>query len=228
MENINLKVIGHIRTGYDSKFGIPRQSGLAEDAAGVIEFEKEFQVKEMFRGLEEFSHIWVLWIFSEHVGKGYSPTVRPPALGGNVRKGVFATRAPFRPNPVAMSCVKLEKIEFTEDRGPLLHVSGPDMLDGTPVIDIKPYVYMDCHPEADCSFSKPKEDRARLKIVSGEDLLRTLPESMISPVREILSLDPRPAYQEDPERIYGMEYGGYEIKFSVTEDQLTVVSIEKK
>ena len=227
MDNLNMKIIGHIRTEYDSKFGIPRQSGLASSSTGIIEFEREFQIKEMFNGIEEYSHLWVLWVFSENIDKGWTPTVRPPALGGNRRKGLFATRTPFRPNPVALSSVELLKVEFTEDRGPLLYIKGPDMLDGTPILDIKPYVNLDCHPEARCSFSQ-KGKGEKLKVTSENRVLDEIPEELKDGLIQALSLDPRPAYQRDNQRTYGMSYGGYEVKFKVNEEDLVITSIEKK
>ena len=225
MENIDMKIIGHIKTPYKSKFGIPRQSGIALENTGIIQFEKEFQVKEMFNGIEDFSHLWIIWLFSENIDKGYSPTVRPPALGGNARKGLFATRSPYRPNPIGMSSVELIEVKYTKDKGPLLIVKGPDMLDGTPIIDIKPYVNMDIHPNAKCSFSHSGNGE-KLKVNIPEELTEGIPEKIIKELKQVLSLDPRPAYQENPNKIYGLDYNDYSINFMVEDELLEVIKIE--
>lgn len=220
-----MKIIARIQTEYKEKFGIPRQSGLVEESRGKIIFEKEYRVAEAFRGLEAFSHIWILWQFSEAVREHWSPTVRPPLLGGNKRIGVFATRSPFRPNTIGLSCVKLEKIEFSKVDGPILHIKGADLMDGTPIYDIKPYLpYADSHPDAVGGFTEHLSERklqVEIKTNAFYDISAQLQEEIIS----VLSHDPRPSYQND-EKIYGMKYNRYEIKFRVVDKTLTVVSVE--
>ena len=221
-----MNIIAHIETDFPTKFGIPRQSGIIETLQGRIVFEPDYRNAEAVRGLEEFSHIWLLWEFSEAVRDTWSPTVRPPRLGGNVRKGVFATRSPFRPNPIGLSSVRLEKIEIDQKLGPVLHVSGADLMDGTPIYDIKPYIaYTDSHPEAVSGFaSKPAE--YLLEVVFPEHLLeKVVPEKRESLIA-VLAHDPRPQYQDDPERVYGMEFGGVEVKFRVERETLLVQSIK--
>ena len=220
-----MNIIAHIETDFSSKFGIPRQSGIIETLQGRIVFEPDYRNAEAVRGLEEFSHIWLLWEFSETVRDTWSPTVRPPRLGGNVRKGVFATRSLFRPNPIGLSSVRLEKIEIDPKLGPVLHVSGADLMDGTPIYDIKPYIaYTDSHPEAVSGFaSKPAE--YLLEVVFPEHLLeKVVPEKRESLIA-VLAHDPRPQNQDDPERVYGMEFGGVEVKFRVEGETLLVQSI---
>lgn len=225
-----MKIIGRIVTDFPSKFGLPRQSGLVEGITGKIVFEEEFRVPEAFRGLEEFSHIWILWQFSEAVRDGWSPTVRPPKLGGNKRVGVFATRSPFRPNSIGLSSVKLERIEYSDTEGPVLYVSGCDLMDGTPIYDIKPYLpYVDSHPEATGGFADPVRSYA-LKVDFPEPLLQRVPEGSREALLEILAQDPRPSYQNDPERRYGVPFAGWDVRFTVREDTLTVhdvVRLEK-
>ena len=221
-----MNIIAHIETDVPTKFGIPRQSGIIETLQGRIVFEPDYRNAEAVRGLEGFSHIWLLWEFSEAVRDTWSPTVRPPRLGGNVRKGVFATRSPFRPNPIGLSSVRLEKIEIDPKLGPVLHVSGADLMDGTPIYDIKPYIaYTDSHPEAVSGFaSKPAE--YLLEVVFPEYLLeKVVPEKRESLIA-VLAHDPRPQYQDDPERVYGMEFGGVEVKFRVEGETLLVQSIK--
>ena len=222
-----MKVIARIETDFPTKFGIPRQSGIIESLKGRIVFEPEYRNAEAVRGLEEFSHIWLIWEFSEAVRDSWSPTVRPPRLGGNVRKGVFATRSPFRPNPIGLSSVKLESIEFDSKLGPILHVSGVDLMDGTPIYDIKPYIaYTDSHPEAVSGFaSKPAE--YLLEVDFPEELLNKVKPTLRESLIEILAHDPRPQYQDDPKRVYGMEFGSFEIKFKVEGMRLTVEEIKK-
>lgn len=223
MQERIFKTIARVYTDFPSKFGIPRQSGLAE-TGGRIVFEKEYRSREAVRGLEEYSHLWILWEFSEAVREDWSPTVRPPRLGGNRRVGVFATRSPFRPNPIGLSCVRLESIEFTEE-GPVLHVSGADMLDGTPVYDIKPYLpYVDSHPEAEGGFAEKVKEYG-LELDFPQEWLEKVPEKKREPLKQILSQDPRPSYQKDSERVYGMEFAGMEIKFQVKENCLIVKEI---
>lgn len=222
-----MKIIGRIVTDFSSKFGLPRQSGLVETITGKIVFEEEFRVTEAFRGLEEFSHIWILWQFSEAVRDSWSPTVRPPMLGGNKRVGVFATRSPFRPNSIGLSSVKLERIDYTDKDGPVLYVSGCDLMDGTPIYDIKPYLpYTDSHPDASGGFTSALADRS-LEIVIPADLLSVIPEDKRETLISVLSQDPRPSYQNDSERVYGFGFAGCEIKFTVSDGVLTVVSAEK-
>lgn len=222
-----MKIIGRIVTDFPSKFGLPRQSGLVEGITGKIVFEEEFRVPEAFRGLEEFSHIWILWQFSEAVRDGWSPTVRPPKLGGNKRVGVFATRSPFRPNSIGLSSVKLERIEFSDTQGPVLYVSGCDLMDGTPIYDIKPYLpYTDSHPDASGGFTDNLADSS-LEVVISEELLLIIPEDKRSTLISVLSQDPRPSYQHDADRVYGFGFAEFEIRFTVSSGVLTVVSAEK-
>ena len=215
-----MKIIARIRTPFKTKFGIPRQSGVAADVKGTVIFEPEYRSADAVRGLEGFSHIWLIWCFSEAAGGKWSPTVRPPRLGGNVRMGVFATRSPFRPNPIGLSSVELERIEYTE-LGPVLHVRGADLMDGTPIFDIKPYVaYADAHPGAKSGFTDTVQfEKLRVELPDG--LAEPLPEGLA----EVLENDPRPRYHDDPERVYGMEYGGKELKFRVSGDTLYVISL---
>lgn len=216
-----MKIIARISTPFKTKFGIPRQSGVTPDVKGEIMFEPDYREIEAVRGLEGFSHIWLIWCFSESVSDKWSPTVRPPRLGGNVRMGVFATRSPFRPNPIGLSSVVLERIEYTDDRGPVLHVRGADLMDGTPIFDIKPYVaYADSHPDASGGFTDTAEFK-KLCVELGDGVTPPLSEGLI----EVLENDPRPRYHDDPERIYGMEYDGREVKFRVRGDTLTVIEI---
>jgi tRNA-Thr(GGU) m(6)t(6)A37 methyltransferase TsaA len=220
-----MKTIARIHTDFPTKFGIPRQSGIIDSLQGRIVFEPEYRNAEAVRGLEEFSHIWIIWEFSEAVRDEWSPTVRPPRLGGNVRKGVFATRSPFRPNPIGLSSVKLESVEIDPKLGPVLHVSGADLMDGTPIYDIKPYIaYTDSHPDAVSGFaSKPAE--YLLEVVFPEALLQKVPECQRESLIAVLQHDPRPQYHDDPKRVYGMAFGGMEVKFKVEEGLLTVVGI---
>jgi len=221
-----MKTIARIHTDFPTKFGIPRQSGIVASLQGTIVFEPDYRNAEAVRGLEEFSHLWLIWEFSEAKREDWSPTVRPPRLGGNVRKGVFATRSPFRPNPIGLSSVKLEQVEIDPKLGPVLHVSGADLMDGTPIYDIKPYIaYTDSHPEAVSGFAtKPAE--YLLEVDFPEELLQKVPESQRESLVAVLQHDPRPQYQDDPERVYGMAFGGMEIKFKVDETQLKVVDVK--
>ena len=221
-----IKVIAHIHNDFTTKFGIPRQSGLAE-LEGIIVFEPEYQSDEALRGIEGFSHLWLIWDFSLAHRKKWSPTVRPPRLGGNKRMGVFATRSPFRPNPIGLSSVKLLGVEKTH-KGMVLRVSGADILSGTPIYDIKPYLpYTDSHPDAKGGFA---EDRQKdfLKVEIENDLLNKIPKEKQAPLTEILSEDPRPHYIDNPNRIYGFEFSGFEVKFRVDGDTLYVTDIIKK
>ena len=217
--------IARIHTDFPTKFGIPRQSDMVESLKGTIVFEPEYRNAEALRGMEGFSHIWLIWEFSESKREGWSPTVRPPLLGGNTRMGVFATRSPFRPNPIGMSVVKLEKVELHTENGPVLHVSGADMMNGTPIFEIKPYVpYTDSRPDATGGFTDIV-DKTELKVVFPEQLQSLIPVEKRQPLTEVLSLDPRPSYQNDPERIYGLLFAGFDIRFSVNEAILTVKEI---
>jgi len=222
-----MKVIARIYTDFPTKFGIPRQSGIIPSLKGRIVFEPEYRNTDAIRGLEEFSHIWLIWEFSEALREDWSPTVRPPRLGGNVRKGVFATRSPFRPNPIGLSSVKLKSIEIDPKLGPILNVSGADLMDGTPIYDIKPYIaYTDSHPDAISGFaSKPAE--YLLEVNFPEELLERVPSAIRESLIDVLAHDPRPQYQDDPKRVYGMEFGGMEVKFCVDGTQLIVQSILK-
>jgi len=224
------RVIGHIYTDFPTKFGIPRQSGLASSLTGVIRFTKEYQNPDALRGIEDFSHLWLLWLFSEAVREGdgehFTPTVRPPRLGGNTKMGVFATRSPFRPNPIGLSSVKLLGVRTEENGETVLVVSGADLMNGTPIYDIKPYLpYTDSHPDAIGGFADEKFDY-RLKVEFPQELLEKLPKDKHSSILEILSEDPRPAYQNDPERVYGFPFAGHEICFRVENGTLTVVWVE--
>ena len=220
-----MNIIGHISTDFPTKFGIPRQSGLIEELKGVITFEPEYRQPEAFRGLEDFSHIWVLWQFSKSQKKTIAATVTPPRLGGKVRMGVFATRSPFRPNDIGLSCVKLEHIEYTADKGPVLFVSGVDMVDGTPIYDIKPYVkFTDSHPEAKEGFTAATYNR-NLKVIFPSDLLAIMPENKQTAAVKILEQDPRPAYNTDEARAYGVTFSGFDIRFKVHGDVLTVFEV---
>ena len=223
---MELKVIAKITSGFTEKFGIPRQSGLADTKAEII-FEPEYRNADALRGIEEYSHLWLLWGFSEVEQENWRPMVRPPRLGGNKRVGVFATRSPFRPNPIGLSSVELEKVERIEGKGMVLHVKGADLLDGTPIYDIKPYLpYVDCHSDARGGFAEEQKDYA-LEIVWAYET-NEVSDAKKHEIEQILSQDPRPSYQNDPERVYGMEYDGMEIKFQVKEKILYITSIERK
>lgn len=219
-----LRVIARMESDFPDKFGIPRQSGLTSLASRIV-FEPEFRDPNALRGIEGWSHLWILWIFSEAVRPGWSPTVRPPRLGGNERVGVFATRSPFRPNNIGLSSVKLERVEHTENEGDVLIVSGADLMDGTPIIDIKPYVpYADAHPEASGGFAAEKFGK-KLKVVFPEELLSRVEPGKREGLKDLLAEDPRPAVQDDPERVYGMRFSDVEIKFVVSDGILTVVDV---
>lgn len=223
-----MQVIAHIHTEFPTKFGIPRQSGIIESLQGTIVFEPEYRNPEAVRGLEEFSHLWLIWEFSEAKRDGWSATVRPPRLGGNVRKGVFATRSPFRPNPIGLSSVKLEKIEIDPKFGPVLHVSGADLMDGTPIYDIKPYiVYTDSHPDAVSGFATQPAEYL-LEVDFPEELLQQVPEDQRESLMAVLAHDPRPQYQDDPERVYGMAFADMEIKFKVNGMHLIILNLNSK
>lgn len=226
-DNISLKIIARVKTGYHSKFGIPRQSGLAPLTKGTVIFEPEYRNPDALRGLEDFSHLWLLWKFSESVSEDWSPTVRPPKLGGNTRVGVFATRSPFRPNPIGLSSVKIEGIEHGTPNGTVIHISGADLMDNTPIYDIKPYIaYSDSHPEAKCGFSDAVKNQ-RLQVDFGETDTSVLDYELKKELEEILSHDPRPGYQQDYDRIYRFEYFSLAVAFKANGEKITVVSIEK-
>jgi len=220
-----MHIIARIHTDFASKFGVPRQSGLVDTVATIV-FEEPYRVAEAVRGLSDFSHIWLLWEFSEAVRDDWSPTVRPPMLGGNTRMGVFATRSPFRPNPIGLSCVELDSVESHPTLGPVLHVRGADLMNGTPIYDIKPYLaYTDAHPDATGGFTNHILDR-EVTVQDPDRHLDTLPEEKRAALMRVLASDPRPTYQDDPSRVYGFGFAGYEVRFSVQEKTLTVVSVE--
>lgn len=224
--SVNMKIIARIRTDFTTKFGVPRQSGLVDGLKASIVFEPEYRVPEAVRGLEGFSHIWLIWQFSKAVRDGWSPTVRPPRLGGNARMGVFATRSPFRPNEIGLSSVKLERVEIDKELGPVLHVAGADLMDGTPIFDIKPYIpYADSHSEATGGFTDPIQMK-KLNVEVDSALLNRIPEKSREGLIGVLEQDPRPRYQEDPERVYGMGFAGHEVKFTVDGERLRVVDIQ--
>jgi len=221
-----MKIIAHIKSEFPTKFGIPRQSGLVEGLRATVVFEPEYRNPDAFRGLEDFSHVWLIWEFSKAVREDWSPTVRPPRLGGNKRLGVFATRSPFRPNPIGLSCVRLEGVELDNELGPVLHVSGADLMDGTPIFDVKPYIpYADCQSQATGGFTQQVERRL-LQVSFPEPLLRQVPEERRDGLIGVLANDPRPSYQNDPERVYGMAFAGLEVRFRVEEDTLNVVEVK--
>ena len=224
-EAMTLNVIAHIHTAFPTKFGIPRQSGLVDSLRGEIIFTPEYRNPDAVRGLEDFSHIWLVWQFSGAVRDTWSPTVRPPRLGGNTRMGVFATRSPFRPNPLGLSSVQLEKIEIRPEVGPVLIVRGADLMDGTPVFDIKPYApYTDCIPDASGGIARAGWER-EVEVQCSDELLAVLPEGKRAAALAVLAEDPRPAYQSAPDRVYGMTFAGYDIRFSVAGGVLTVREI---
>ena len=222
---LELKQIAHISSPFPTKFGIPLQSGLVDALRATVVFEPEFRNADALRGLEGFSHLWLIWEFSEARRDGWSPTVRPPRLGGNARMGVFATRSPFRPNPLGLSCVRLEGIRHDAALGAVLDVSGADLMDGTPIYDVKPYLpYADCKPEAVGGFAASGEGRL-LTVRADETLLAGLPARTREALLGVLAHDPRPSYQNDPDRVYGMAFGGCEVRFSVDGETLTVRSV---
>ena len=222
---VEMRIIARISTPFDEKFGVPRQSGLVDTASQIV-FEPEFRSAEAVRGLEGFSHLWLLWHIDRN-GDKWSPTVRPPRLGGNRRLGVFATRSPFRPNPIGLSCVELEKVDLDAPNGPVLHVRGADLVDGTPIFDIKPYVpYCDAHPDARGGFTDEQTFTA-LEVDVPPALLEKVPQELRESLIATLAGDPRPRYQDDPERVYGLSFGGQNVRFRVTGQVLTVVEVEK-
>ena len=225
MESINITPIARMHSDFATKFGIPRQSGLVQQLRSTIVFEPEFRNADALRGMEGFSHLWIIWQFSEAVRSEWSPTVRPPRLGGNTRMGVFATRSPFRPNHLGLSCVKFLGLEETEEFGTVIHVGGADLMDGTPIFDIKPYIpYADCQTEATGGFTDTAGEYL-LQVEFPAQLLQCLPEDKREAAIEVLSHDPRPSYQRKPSRVYGLTFAGFDIRFTVEEDLLQVVDV---
>ena len=227
MDRVAIQAIAKMRSDFPTKFGIPRQSNLVESLESTIVFEPEFRNPDTLRGIEGYSHLWIIWQFSQAVRSNWSPTVRPPRLGGNVRMGVFATRSPFRPNNLGLSCVKLLGVEQSESDGLVLRVAGADLMDGTPIFDIKPYIpYSDSFPDAVGGFTDTAADFL-LQVEFPENLLQLLPESKRDAAIGVLSHDPRPSYQKDPDRVYGLTFAGFDIRFSVREKVLTVLEVIK-
>ena len=226
MEEISINGIARMHSDFATKFGIPRQSGLVEELRSTIVFEPEYRNNDSLRGIEDFSHLWIIWQFSEAVRQGWSPTVRPPRLGGNTRMGVFATRSPFRPNNLGLSCVRLLDVEHTEKYGTVLHVGGADLMDGTPIFDVKPYIpYSDCKPDASGGFTDQAADFL-LTVDFPAELLKKLPEQKREAAIGVLSHDPRPSYQKNEERVYGPTFAGFNIRFMVRNKLLTVLEVE--
>ncbi len=226
MDPISMDVIAVMHSDFPTKFGIPRQSGLAEALQSTIVFEPAYRNPEALRGIEGFSHLWILWQFSQAVRQDWSPTVRPPRLGGNTRMGVFATRSPFRPNAIGLSCVRLLSVEHTQDMGTVLHIGGADLMDGTPILDIKPYIpYCDAHPEAMGGFTQDAGDFI-LEVDFPENLKQRLPAEKQEAICQVLSHDPRPSYQKDSDRVYGLSFAGHDIRFTVKDKVLTVVDVQ--
>ena len=227
METIDMKIIARMKSDFPTKFGIPRQSGLAESLRSTIVFEPQYRNENALRGLDGFSHLWLIWQFSEAVRSDWSPTVRPPRLGGNTRMGVFATRSPFRPNSLGLSCVKLIGLEQTADRGTVIHIAGADLMNGTPILDIKPYIpYCDAHPDAMGGFTT-NADNFLLTVEFPTELLTLLPEDKRAAALEVLSHDPRPSYQNGSGRLYGLSFAGFDIRFCVDNDTLCVKEVTK-
>ena len=227
MEDVKIQVIARMKSDFPTKFGIPRQSGLVQELRSTVIFEPEFRNADALRGIEGYSHLWLIWQFSEAVRSDWSPTVRPPRLGGNTRMGVFATRSPFRPNNLGLSSVKLLGVEHTEEYGTVLHIGGADLMDGTPIFDIKPYIpYSDCHENAVGGFADTAGEFL-LQVDFPAELLSLLPENKQAAAIGILSHDPRPSYQRKPDRVYGISFAGFDIRFTVKDDVLTVVAVEK-
>lgn len=222
-----IQAIAHMKSDFPTKFGIPRQSGLVEALRSTIVFEPEFRNPDALRGIEDFSHLWLIWQFSQAVRQDWSPTVRPPRLGGNVRMGVFSTRSPFRPNSLGLSCVRLLEVEETREFGTVLHVGGADLMDGTPIFDIKPYIpYGDAHPEAAGGFTDHAGDYL-LKVDFPNDLLNRVPSDKHQALLGVLSHDPRPSYQRNSDRVYGLTFAGCNIRFTVKDGTLTVTEITR-
>ena len=225
MNEVTICPIAHIESDFPEKFGIPRQAGIVEELRAKVVFEEPFRNPEALRGIEGFSHLWLIWQFSENVRAAFSPTVRPPRLGGNLRLGVFATRSPFRPNALGLSCVRLLGLEKTREKGTVLLVAGADLMDGTPIFDIKPYLpYADCRPEATGGFAPDAPEK--LKVVFPAAALETIPPDKREALRGVLENDPRPRYHSDPERLYAMSFAGLTVRFRVKDGTLTVESVE--
>lgn len=225
METVNMQIIARMKSDFATKFGIPRQSGLVDALRSTVVFEPEFRNADALRGIEDFSHLWIIWQFSEAIREDWSPTVRPPRLGGNTRLGVFATRSPFRPNAIGLSSVKLLGVEHTEKHGTVLHVAGADLMDGTPIFDIKPYIpYGDCHPDATGGFTD-SADNFLLNVDFPVDLLSKLPQDKQDAAIGVLSHDPRPSYQRKADRIYGLCFAGFDIRFIVDGKTLIVKEV---
>ncbi len=223
--NTAIEAIAKMKSDFPTKFGIPRQSGLVNTLRSTIIFEPKYRNAESLRGIEGYSHLWLIWQFSEAVRDNWSPTVRPPRLGGNTRIGVFASRSPFRPNSLGLSCVKLLGVEHTKEHGTVLHVSGADLMDGTPIFDIKPYIpYSDCHTDTTGGFTDTAEDFL-LEVDFPPCLLSILPQEKHAAIMELLTHDPRPSYQKAPDRVYGLPFAGFDIRFQVRDKQLTVVEV---
>ena len=223
-----MKIIARIRSDFPEKFGIPRQSGLVPQTRAKIVFEPEYRNPDALRGIEGFSHLWLIWSFSKAQRETWSPTVRPPRLGGNVRMGVFATRSPYRPNAVGLSCVTLEEVQLHTDEGPVLIVGGADLMDSTPIFDIKPYLpYVDAHPEARGGFGSEKKDY-ELTVLIPQEIKAQIPQDKLVALCGVLAGDPRPSYQDDPQRVYGVKFAGMNVKFTVSEQELTVCAVEKE
>lgn len=227
MGSVSMQVIARIKSDFPTKFGIPRQSGLVEELQATIVMEPEFRNPDMLRGIDGFSHLWLIWQFSANADKAWSPTVRPPRLGGNTRLGVFATRSTYRPNFIGLSSVKLEGLEHTKDFGTVIHVSGADLMDGTPIFDIKPYIpYGDCHPDATGGFTDTAGSYL-LDVDFPQELICKLPEKKRNAAIGILSHDPRPSYQKDSDRVYGISFAGFDIRFTVKDNILTVIEVKQ-
>lgn len=225
MEDVNIQVIARMHSDFATKFGIPRQSGIVQELRSTIVFEPEYRNADALRGMEGFSHLWLIWQFSEAVRSGWSPTVRPPRLGGNTRMGVFATRSPFRPNNLGLSCVRFLGLEETKEFGTVIHVGGADLMDGTPIFDIKPYIpYADCQPEALGGFTGGTEGDL-LEVDFPSSLLEMLPRDKRQAAIGILAHDPRPSYQKDSQRLYGVTFAGFDLRFTVKENRLTVQDV---
>jgi len=223
-EQTHLKPIAYMHSEFPQKFGVPRQSGLVEALRGSVIFEPEYRNPDALRGIEGFSHLWLIWGFHQAARETWSPTVRPPRLGGNERMGVFATRSPFRPNPLGLSCVRLEGVDLHTPQGPVLRVAGADLVDGTPIYDLKPYVpYADCRPEATEGFAPAPEKGLTVEL--SPELAERVPPDRLEALKGVLSCDPRPHYQDDPSRVYGMSFAGLEVKFTVAGETLTVTNV---
>ena len=225
MEQHVIRPIARLRSDLTGKFGLPRQAGVVEELEGRIVFEPEFRNPDALRGIEGFSHLWLIWQFSENLREDFSPTVRPPRLGGNTRLGVFATRSPFRPNALGLSCVRLLGVESDPALGTVLRVAGADLMDGTPIYDIKPYLpYADCKPDALSGFAPDSGRTLQVVFCPGEE--EKLPGDKRAALRGVLANDPRPRYQHDPERVYGLSFAGYNVKFRVEGEKLTVLEVQ--